>query len=172
MAHAYILWIMVIATALHVLEEHTLNWRDWARRSLHVNVTWADFYVTNATMLVAAIAVAVIGWRRPELSLALPATLIINALIFHIGITIVQRHYSPGTFTAIFLYLPVAVWTYAGAHQDGVLSARVLIISSLGGILFMAFPLVLLQTRTRMERGAQPAQSLSGETGAAHGLNG
>lgn len=172
MTHAYVLWIVLVATALHVLEEHTLDWRDWARQSLHVNVTWDDFYITNATMTVAGIGAAVIGWQRPEISLMLPALLVVNALVFHIGITIVQRRYSPGTFTAVVLYLPLAIWAYVAAHQNGALSARTIVVSSLGGILPMAFPLVLLRSRARMERGGQASQPAGSETEGVYGVNG
>jgi hypothetical protein len=147
MAHAYVLWVVVIAAALHVMEEHTLDWKSWAEVALHAPVTWADFYVTNAAMIVAGVAGAAIGWQRPEISLILPALFVVNALVFHIGISIVQRRYSPGTFTAVVLYLTVAVWAYASAHADGVLSASAIIWSAIGGVLMMAYPLVLLHAK-------------------------
>ena len=123
-AFAFVLWLMLFAYALHILEEHTLNWLGWARSTLKLDLTWSDFYVTNAIVVVAGISTAMIGWRLPEVSLMFPALALINALFFHIGPTLVQRRFSPGTITAVLLFLPVGIWAYNGAYLDGVLKGK------------------------------------------------
>lgn len=139
-----------VAYALHILEEHTLNWLSWARSTLKLDLTWSDFYVTNAIVVVAGISTAMIGWRLPEVSLMFPALALINALFFYIGPTLVQRRFSPGTITAVLLFLPVGIWSYYGAYLDGVLTLRASVLSTLGGALLMAYPIVLLRLKGRL----------------------
>ena len=107
-----------------------------------------------------------IGWRLPEVSLMPVALTLVNALIFHIGITLVQRRFSPGTISATLVYLPVGVWTYWAAHADGVLSGPALLISSAGGALLMAYPIMLLRLRTQLTAAGVLPPTL-GETQAA-----
>jgi hypothetical protein len=56
----------------------------------------------------------------------------------------------PGTITAVLLYLPVAAWAYYGAYLDGVLTPQVIVVSSLGGALLMAFPVSMLWLKGRI----------------------
>ncbi len=149
-SHEYVLWIMLFVYALHILEEHTLNWLDWARHVLKLDLSWADFYVTNSIVVVGGICTAMIGWQLPQISLTFPALAIVNALLFHIGPTLVQRRFSPGTITAVFLFLPVGAWSYYGAYLDDILTMRVAIVSVLGGALLMAYPIFLLRLKPRL----------------------
>lgn len=75
--------------------------------------------------------------------------MVINAVFFHLVPTATQKRFSPGLMTALFLFLPMAGWIYYGAYQDGVLTSRALVISSLGGVLVMAYPAVLSKTKGR-----------------------
>lgn len=154
MAHDERLWVVTMGTALHVLDEHSMDWKAWAEQALGLRVSWADFYVTNAAMLVAAVAGAHIGWRLPSVSLSVPALTVINALGLHLGPTVRQRRYAPGTVTALLVYLPAAAWAYEGARRDGVLTAGVAIRSLLGGALLMAFPLGLARYKQARPRAS------------------
>lgn len=107
-AFAFVLWLMLFAYALPILEGHTLTWLGWARSTLKLDLTWSDFYVTNA-IVVTGISTAMIGWRLPEVSLTFPALALSNALLFHIGLTLVQRRFAPGTITTALLFLPVGI---------------------------------------------------------------
>ena len=148
----YSLWLIVAAAAVHVLEEFSGNWVAWARSALSLDVDWPTFFVTNATMIFALVAFASIGWQAPEFSLIGAALIAINAIFFHIGIALVQRRWSPGTFTATVLYLPAAAFAYIAACDAGVLSGEVVAISVIGGALFMAFPVVLIKLKPRIDR--------------------
>jgi GH15 family glucan-1,4-alpha-glucosidase len=55
------LWLALAAYAVHMLEEYELDWRNWARSVIGLPVEWADFYVTNAIVVVLGIAAAQIG---------------------------------------------------------------------------------------------------------------
>jgi hypothetical protein len=78
------------------------------------------FLFMNAVLVVAAVLLARVGWRRPVLSLVIPSATLVNALFFHILPTIVQGRLSPGVFTATLLYLPFSSWALIGAARDGV----------------------------------------------------
>ena len=91
-----------------------------------------------------------IGWRLPEVSLTFPTLALVNALLFHIGPTVVQRRFSPGTITAVLLFLPVGIWSYYGAYLDGVLTIQIDVVSALGGAVLMAYPIVLLRLKGRL----------------------
>ncbi len=91
-----------------------------------------------------------IGWRLPEVSLTFPALALVNATFFHIGPTLVQRRFSPGTITAVLLFLPVGIWLYYAAYLDGALTVRLGVLSALGGALLMAYTILLLRLRERL----------------------
>jgi len=145
--HTYILWVMVVAYALHIVEEHNLDWKGWVKRNANFDVPLADFYVVNAALIVGMIATAMIGWQLPELSLAPAALMFINGLLFHIGASLVKRQYSPGALTSLVLFLPIGMWAYYGAYLDGVLTTSVALWSIVLGALIMAFPLALYRLK-------------------------
>ena len=87
------------------------------------------------------IACAAIGWKCPLLALSMTAVWAVNAIFFHIGPTLVTRVWSPGTFTAIVLYLPCVMAVYWGAEQDGILTPLILW-SSIGIGFVLMFGLV------------------------------
>lgn len=148
--HVFVLWLMLFAYGLHILEEHMLDWLHWARSTFKVPFTLADFYVTNSVVVVGGICTAMVGWRAPEVSLAFPALALINAVFFHIGPTVIKRRFSPGLITAVILFLPVGSWAYIGAYLDGALTARAAVVSALGGALLMAYPFMLFKIRKRL----------------------
>jgi Protein of unknown function with HXXEE motif len=146
--HEFVLWLMLFAYGLHILEEHMIGWLHWARFTFKPPFTPADFYVTNSLVVVVGVCTAMVGWRLPGISLAFPALALINAVFFHIGPTVLQRRFSPGLITAVVLFAPVGGWAYVGAYFDGALTARAAVVSPLGGALLMAYPFVLFKIRT------------------------
>jgi hypothetical protein len=48
-------WLALGAYAIHMLEEFMFDWRDWARAIIRLPVEWADFYMTNAIVVVLGI---------------------------------------------------------------------------------------------------------------------
>ncbi len=91
-----------------------------------------------------------VGWRMPEASLAFPAVALVNGVFAHIGPTVIQRRFSPGTITAVGLFLPIGAWSYVGAYLDGVLTVRAAIVSLTAGVLLMACPFVLFRIKRRL----------------------
>jgi len=98
----------------------------------------ARFLLMNAVLVVAAVVLASIGWKRPTLSLIIPAATLVNAIFFHIMPTIVQRRVSPGVYTATLLYLPFSSWALVGAWRDGVPRRAIAVASLLGALMMTA----------------------------------
>lgn len=149
MNHSFLLWIATAFYAAHVLEEYTYDWKNWATKTINLPVQWSDFYITNCIVITFGICCAAVGWQLPEFSLIYPALQIVNALALHILPTVRYRKFSPGLITAVVLFLPIALLIYIGAAQDGVLTASSLIISAIGGMVIMAYPIVMLKTKDR-----------------------
>lgn len=151
MNYEILLWIAVAAYSAHILEEFTYDWKSWVTDVLGVTVDWPSFYITNAAVVVLGICCAEIGWQLPEFSLIYPSLMIINATFFHVGPTIFYRRFSPGTITGLILFLPIAGWIYYGAVQDEILTTRALVMSTIGGLLVMAFPVLLMRSKAMFE---------------------
>lgn len=119
------LWVVAGSCALHAAEEYLTGWLEWAPRTLGIVIPPARFLAINAVLVVLALALARVGWRRPALSLIIPSATLVNALCFHILPTIIQRQVSPGVYTAVLLYLPFSSWALVGAARDGVPKAAI-----------------------------------------------
>jgi len=131
------LWVVAVSCAFHVAEEYLTGWQEWARQTLGIVMPTTRFLVANTVLVVAAVLIARVGWRRPALSLVIPSATLVNAVFFHILPTIVQDRVSPGIYTATLLYLPFSSWALVGAARDGV--ARTAILTAVvAGTLMMA----------------------------------
>jgi hypothetical protein len=119
-----------------VAEEYFTGWQPWARETLGIVMPTGRFLFMNVVLVVAASVLASIGWKRPTLSLIIPAATLVNAIFFHILPTIVQSRVSPGVYTATLLYLPFSSWAFVGAWRDGV-PARAMAVASAVGTLMM-----------------------------------
>jgi hypothetical protein len=156
MKREYTLWLVVMAASLHILEEFTLNFVGWARVALGLTVSWEQFHLVNASLIVFGIAAAMIGWRVPEVSLMSPAMIAVNAVLFHIPLSLIQWRLSPGTVTSVVFFIPVSAWAYYGAYRDGVLTRRALLVSLGGGIFISVYLAALLLTLAAV--GSNPYQ--------------
>lgn len=153
-SHSWVLWVGVIAAGLHVLEEYAEGWVAWANIELgpKLGVTFDDgiFFLTNAVLIFGALAGAAIGWWAPAVSLAIPALFIINAVFFHMLPSARSEKLTPGTLSAVVIYLPVAVWMYWAAAEDGVLSFGTVVLSILLGAALMAYPIAVLLLKSKL----------------------
>ena len=151
--HEYVLWLMVMVYGLHIMEEFTFDWKSWSHETLGFNLEWSNFYVTNAVVIVLGFSAAMIGWKLPGVSLMFPAVAIINAVFLHIIPTIRTKRYSPGTFTAVAGFLPVGALCYFYEFRDNGTNYAVIAVSLIGGILLMAYPVVMIRIAERRRTG-------------------
>src|SRR5579862_5996356 len=144
------IWVAVAAYGLHILEEFTLDWRNWARAVIGLPVEWPHFYVVNALVIVLGIACAEVAGSVPVLGLIFPALMLINATFFHVVPMLrTGGRFSPGVATAVVLFYPIAIACYACAARSGRLGAITLAGSLVIGAALMAFPVVLLKIKDR-----------------------
>lgn len=142
-------WLATAAYSLHVMEEYTFNWRDWARGALGLPVEWADFYVTNAVVIVLGIVSAELAPAVPAAPLAYASLMLINAVLFHIWQVIrAKGRFSPGVVTAVVLFLPVGFMVFVEASREDVLSVLVGVGAAGAGAILMAFPIVMLKAKS------------------------
>jgi Protein of unknown function with HXXEE motif len=88
------------------VEEYFTGWQAWANQTLGIAMPTGRFLVANAVLFGAALTFARLGWRRPSLSLVIPAATLVNAIFFHLLPKVVQNRVSPGVYTATLLYVP------------------------------------------------------------------
>jgi hypothetical protein len=143
-------WLAALVYALHVMEEHTFNWRDWARGALGLPAEWNDFYVTNAAVIVFGVIAAELVPALPVVPLAYAALMLVNAVLFHfLPMIRTKGRFSPGVITAALLFLPVGIGEFVEASQEGILSGAVAGSAFIIGALLMAFPIVMLRAKSR-----------------------
>jgi hypothetical protein len=143
-------WLAMAAYALHIMEEYTFDWRNWARAVIKLPVEWSDFYVTNAVVVALGIAQAMLAPTLPLAPLIYASVMLINAIFFHILPVIrTNGRFSPGLFTAVALFLPVAIAVWWRAGADGALDATTVIVAIIGGALLMAYPVAMLNLKSR-----------------------
>jgi Protein of unknown function with HXXEE motif len=114
------LWVVAVATVLHVAEEYFTGWNEWARATLGIAMPAGRFLAVNFVLIAAAFSLARVGRKRPVASLVIPAATLVNAVFFHILPTVVQGRAAPGIYTAALLYLPFSTWAFIDARRDGV----------------------------------------------------
>ena len=132
-------WLNMAAYALHILEEHTLDWRNWARATIGLPVEWSDFYVTNGIVIALGIAQAMLASELPLAPLSFAGLMLINAVFFHILPVIRSKgRFSPGLFTAVTLFLPLGIATYWMALSSGLADTGTAIAGLVVGAITMA----------------------------------
>jgi hypothetical protein len=153
MSHEWVLWVLVTASALHVVEEHALGWQGWATGYIGSWIdaipTWTDFWATNALLIVFGVSAAAVGWRAPGFALAFPALCLINAVFFHIVPSFQANRLNPGAITVTLLYVPIGLWAFIAASNDGALSFGAFLLAFVLGGALMAAAVVLLALAPR-----------------------
>jgi len=153
-----LLWVATIAYGLHALEEFTLDWRDWARSVIGLPVEWSHFYVVNFLVIVLGVCCASVGVTQPQLALAMPALMLINATFFHVLPMLMTRgRFSPGIFTALVLFYPIGIASYSRALADDSVTLNGVLLSIVLGMLLMASPILMLRIKDKSYfRQAEP----------------
>lgn len=136
-------WALTVAYAAHILEEYVLDWKSWAEKTSNLKMEWNEFFIANAAVIVLGICCSSVGYTCPIFAYLFVGLATVNALFAHIGTTIVKRRFSPGLITSVILFIPICVWAYTIAFEEGILTIPFLIISILGGFIIMSFPVIL-----------------------------
>jgi hypothetical protein len=143
-------WLAMAAYALHIMEEYTFDWRNWARAVIKLPVEWSDFYVTNAIVIALGIAQAELAPTLPLAPLIFASLMLINAVFFHI-LPVVRTggRFSPGLATAILLFFPAGIAVWRKAAYDATLDWTTAALAVAAGAALMAYPVVMLNLRAK-----------------------
>ena len=154
----WVFWAMAGAAVMHVAEEYLFGWVDFTRglegrfvARLTAGIDLAAFMVVNALFVLLCVAGALVGMQQPFFSLSIAVLLLINTAMHLVPMAVVRR-YSPGSATAIFLYVPLAVYAFYVVDEAGELSALTAVGAFLLGFLWMSLPLGAAFIRS--DRGA------------------
>jgi hypothetical protein len=143
-------WLAIAACALHIVEEFLLDWRGWVKSVTGIGISQAVFWTLNLLLLALGAGFASVAGRWPVLAMAIPALMLLNATVFHVGAWIWLRgRFSPGIITAILLFYPIAIGCYRSASQSGVLTGWSLVESFLLAAVAMATPMGMLLASLR-----------------------
>jgi uncharacterized protein with HXXEE motif len=143
-------WLGMAAYAAHILEEYTLDWRNWSRAILGLPVEWSDFYVTNAVVFALGVAQAMLARTLPVAVLGYAGLMLINGFFMHVVPFIRTRgRFSPGLITSIVFFLPLGVATYRVAIESGAADAWTVVAGLLLGALTLAFPIGMLLVKSK-----------------------
>jgi hypothetical protein len=146
-SHSWVLWVGIVAIGLHVMEEYAQGWLAWANQQVGprfgIRFTETDFFFTAFLLIFYALAGAAIGWWAPAVSLAIPALFVVNAIFLHMLPSLRADRLTPGTLTAVVIYLPVAAWMFWAAAEDDVLSVGTVLLAFVLGTALMYYPLAV-----------------------------
>ncbi len=139
-------WLALAAYAVHILEEHTFDWRNWARAVIGLPVEWTDFYMTNAVVVVLGIVQAGLADSMTIAPLSYAALMLINATFFHVlPFLKTKGRFSPGLMTAVLLFYPLGIAEFVHARAD----IGEIVLAFVVGAILMASPVVLLKLKSR-----------------------
>ena len=105
-------WLFPLAYGLHVAEEYAFHFPAYVANLSGRHISDPQFLVINAVFWLLMVATVVVVLTRPSqvwLIITLATVLGINAALHIVG-SIVTFSYSPGTVTAVFLYVPLVVF--------------------------------------------------------------
>lgn len=102
-------WLFPLAYGLHIAEEYAFHFPAYVANLSGLHISNPQFLVINAVFWFLMVATVVLVRIRPSrawLIVTLAAVLGINAALHIVG-SLVTFTCSPGTVTAVFLYVPL-----------------------------------------------------------------
>jgi hypothetical protein len=143
MSLSILVWLAVGAYALHIIEEHVLDWFGWARKTMNLNMARETYVTIEAAFVVLGVAAAMAASAVPIVGLAFIAMLVINVTFFHLlPMAMSGGGFSPGTISGLLFY--VIGWSAlmnSGATGTNVTWAAVI------GAAVILWPMLLLKLK-------------------------
>ena len=138
-----------LAYLIHHFEEHiAFNFREWRLKYFLDNnsLSTEEVLIRLTSLLLIIIIFHILKKNRGSAHVAmffLMTTQVVNAF-FHIFFSLYFFDFSPGTITAIGLYLPINYLVFRAAFQEGFLKSKIefLLIFSSATLTFTLFELL------------------------------
>jgi Protein of unknown function with HXXEE motif len=116
-----VLWLLLVAAVLHVVEEWVWpgGFLSWFRELVGFaeGLSMRLAVAVNAAFLALMAAAAIVADANPRFSLSAASLCFANGVLHVVG-TVRTNRYSPGLVTGAVLYLPLAVAAYAAAADE------------------------------------------------------
>jgi hypothetical protein len=133
-----IYWIILIVAILHVIDEYLMGFVDWSNTyAIHINIK--QFIVINILFWVLCFVAAIHNKKYPQITFSIVVLIFINAFL-HIGGSIKSQTFMPGLLTALFLYIPISIYTFILYNKNNILKPKEFVTPVVIGFLLMAFP--------------------------------
>jgi hypothetical protein len=142
--------LLTISYGIHIAEEYFLDFRSWVKDAAGTDMSWREFAIANTAVIILGIIASIIGFSNPTLSYIFVGLTATNALLAHIGSTIIKRRFSPGLITSVALFIPLSIWAYREAYEKGIITPLFMFISLGGGILLMGIPVCYQLIKRKM----------------------
>jgi hypothetical protein len=123
-----LVWLLPLSYGFHILEEWFGGFPEWLAVIVGSALPRTAFVVINAAAMAAMILAARAATQREShgwMAVAIATILLVNG-IAHILASVVTGTYSPGLFTGVVLYLPLAQLALlrAWSQAEGAMFAR------------------------------------------------
>lgn len=112
-------WLLFIASVIHIIEESFGDAVGWLSVILRSKFDSAEFNTINIIYISLNFLAAVIGANDLLISLSIASIAFLNILIHTLG-AVFARRYSPGTVSALGLFLPLVVAIYSDIDRNNI----------------------------------------------------
>jgi hypothetical protein len=138
-----LLWLFPLVYALHVFEE-SHGFAEWVDDVLHGRFSVLFFYLANAWFMLVLLALTWLAIRRKTSTAVALLFFWASGQFFWDAVLHVyaENHfdaYSPGYFTAVFLYVPAYGYLSYIALRERFLSPRGWLVGLVGGFFLLSF---------------------------------
>lgn len=107
------IWSLAFALIIHTIDEAWLPEYQKAKPNWRSVVFSRGLFLENLPIFIFSIGLATIGWRWSLMGGILPAVGLTHPLLDHLGLSWQTRKMRPGSWTGLFLLLPLSIWVYA-----------------------------------------------------------
>ena len=115
-----LLWLLVIAFAIHVAEEWFAGFPEWVARVVSRPMPVEAFFIVNGMamlLMIAGVRAAIRSERSGWIAVTIATIAIVNTAA-HLAGAILTRGYAPGLISAVILYVPLGTLTMIRARDQ------------------------------------------------------
>jgi hypothetical protein len=104
--------LLAIALIIHTIAEAYLPEYQKCKPNWQSVVFNRLLFLDNLPIFIFVIVVGMIGWHQPLVGGILPAICLTHPLLDHLGLSWKAKKWRPGSYTGLFLLLPLSILVY------------------------------------------------------------
>ena len=159
MSIQFLLWLIVLVAIIHIVEEYLFGFIEIINKFIS-GITIIHFIVINLLFVSLCITGAIIYSHYQVFGLSVVFLIMINAFI-HIMSSLIMKKYTPGTASAVILYIPLAFLIIYRALKIEGINQHTLFLSASLGFGWMTFPLLFQVSRIGLLKFFQVTKVIS-----------